>query len=105
MKGRCMGFFMYNKKSMIRVFISSALIPAVLGLFCFTVVSAVAEDTGFPFTAEPVYPENQVESDAGYWYVDALKGRTQEFTANVKNIGTEDITVAVESADCYTYQP
>lgn len=86
----------------VKILISLILVSAALGLLYTPARFAATEGSEFPFMAEPVYPDKQVEPNAGYWYVDAVKGKTQEFKANVKNTGSQEITVAVEPADCYT---
>jgi hypothetical protein len=41
----------------------------------------------FPFNVELSYPENQIEPDAGYFYVDAEDGRSYAFAVRITNTG------------------
>ncbi|GEM_PF-6210571 len=56
----------------------------------------------FPFNVELSYPENQIEPDAGYFYVDAEDGRSYAFAVRITNTGDEAQQIYVETADCYT---
>lgn len=56
----------------------------------------------FPFRAEPVYPDNQIEANAGYFYVTAQPGDEQTLTVLIANTGAQTQQVNVESASCYT---
>lgn len=64
--------------------------------------AADTQNIGFPFIVELSYPENQIEPDAGYFYVDAESRLSHEFTVRVTNTGDKTQQVFIETADCYT---
>lgn len=63
---------------------------------------ARGENTAIPFSLSLIYPQNQIEADAGYFYIDLDSNETQELSIEVRNITSNDISIDIETADCYT---
>lgn len=68
---------------------------------CFPALATNAQSSDTNFTIEIVYPENQIEKDAGYFYITGDKS-VQSIEVKIKNISQNDITVKVETASCYS---
>jgi len=58
--------------------------------------------TEIPFTAEPVYPDNQRADAKGYFHVATSPGQTQQFRVRLTNRKAEPLSLTVRKADAYT---
>ena len=78
-------------------------VVAVFTLVCLlSSERAYGENDEFPFSVNIIYPENQIEANSGYFYIDLKADETQELSIEISNSTAQDIVINIESADCYT---
>ncbi|SDM58631.1 WxL protein peptidoglycan domain-containing protein [Acetanaerobacterium elongatum] len=77
-------------------------LTAVMAMTVLFSNGSLIDNSVAPFTVIPIYPSNQIEGDAGYFYIDLKAQQTQELSAVIYNNTSSNAAIAVETADCYT---
>ena len=76
---------------------------AVLSLVCaLSVERAYGQNEEFPFSINIIYPDNQIEANSGYFYIDLKADEAKELSVEVSNSTVKDLVINIEPADCFT---
>lgn len=86
--------------SRIRCLIHAWILACLVLGICF--VPANAENTEIGFAVRALLPDNQLDNDISYFYLDVKPGQTQSLHVQVVNRGDEDIEVALEANTAFT---
>jgi LPXTG-motif cell wall-anchored protein len=73
-------------------------ILAALAFIGITSFGVQAKASSIPFQVAPQYPSNQIDKNAGYFYMKMTPGQTEEIGVNLFNSSNSSMTIDIEKA-------